>query len=243
MAEGLTCTETEELLALAALGQLTRAEGLPLDEHLRTCGQCRSTASAYLQATSALVSSLDTPEPPQSLRRSLMREVYAGHAHAQLPESSWAPLRRGLTTRRLFEAGAALVTVAAVVVAVVALFTRPAAHEVQTYTVVGTTTDPGVQGTLTYDVQSQQAVMTVSGLAPLATSGVTPPRVYEVWLVSGGGAAQGVAFLTQSPLSHTWSTVMHSDLSQYSAVAATSEPYGGSLQPTSPQLLSVQLTR
>lgn len=243
MAEGLTCTESEELLALAALGQLTRAEGAPLDEHLRGCRQCRLTATAYLQATDAMTSSLDTPEPPPSLRRNLMREVYAARAHGELPESTWAPLRRALTSRRVFETGAALVTVAAVIVAVVALVTRPAPSDVQTYSIVGTTTAPAVQGTLTYDAHAQQAVMTLSGLPDPTTPGGSVPRVYEVWLVSGSGATDGVAFLSQSPLDRTWSTVIHGDLSSYSAVAATAEPYGGSPKPTSAELLSVQLTR
>ena len=242
MAEQLTCTETEELLALAALGVLTRAEGLPLDEHLRTCSQCRRNATMYLQAAAALSSSLNAPEPPPTLRRNLLREVYGSDAPRDRPDGAWAPLLRALTRRRLFEIAGALVTVAAVIVAIVAV-TRPSTPQQQLYTIVGTTTAPGVQGTLAYDPTSQQAVMTVTGLRQPAASGGAPAHVYEVWLVSGGGATDGVAFLSQSPVNHSWSTVIHTDLSQYVAVAATEEPYGGSPKPTSAQLLSVQLTR
>ena len=241
MAEELSCTESEELLALAALGVLTRAEGLPLDEHLRGCTQCRRSATAYLQAAAALPSSLNTPEPPPTLRRNLLREVYGTDAPRTRPDGVWAPLWRALTRRRLFEIAGAVVTVAAVIVAIVAV-RRPSTQQ-QTYTIVGTTTAPSVQGTLTYDPASQQAVMTVTGLPQPAASGAALPQVYEVWLVSGSGATDGVAFLSQSPVNHSWSTVVHSDLSQYVAVAATEEPYGGSPKPTSAQLLSVQLTR
>jgi anti-sigma-K factor RskA len=244
VAEGLTCTETEELLALAALGVLTRAEGAPLDEHLRTCMQCRRSATAYLQAVASLPSAVETVEPPASLRRNLMREVYAGGAPAAQPERPWAPMRRALTPHRVLEMAGALVTVAAVIVAIVAV-TRPTTvpRTDTTYTIVGTTSAPGVQGTLTYDGQAQQAVMTVTGLPQPAAADSATPQVYEVWLVRSSGAPEGVAFLTESPLNRNWTTVIHTDLSQYVAVAATEEPYGGSLQPNGPQLLSVQLTR
>lgn len=239
MAAELTCSESEELLALAALGVLTRAEGLPLDEHLAGCQHCRRAATAYLQTVASLPATLETPEPPPSLRRNLMRQLYV-HGTPQHAETQLERVRQALPRRRVYTIATSVVAVAAIIVAVVALL-RPAGDRTTAYTVVGTTSAPGVQGTLTYDSSTQQAVMTVSGL-PALTATDTPPRVYEVWLVGGNGAS-GVAFLTESPLNHSWSTVIHTDLSQYTAVAATAEPYGGSLQPTSPQLLSVQLTR
>ena len=243
MAEGLTCTESEELLALAALGVLTRAEGEPLDEHLRGCAPCRRSASSYLQAAAALPSSLNTPDPPPTLRRNLLRAVYGSdEPRGERPLGPWAPLRNALTRRRVFEIAGAAVTLAAVIVAIVAV-TRPSAPQQQVYTIVGTTSAPGVEGTLTYDPPSEQAVMTVTGLRQPAVSAAAAPQVYEVWLVSDSGATDGVAFLSQSPVNHAWSTVIHADLTQYVAVAATAEPYGGSPKPTSPQLLSVQLTR
>ncbi|MGH7685495.1 MAG: anti-sigma factor domain-containing protein [Candidatus Dormibacteria bacterium] len=244
MATELTCTESEELLALAALGVLTRAEGEPLDVHLRGCMRCRRAATAYLQAVATLPSSLDLVEPPPTLRRNLMRQVYG--ETSQVPaESRRKSVLRALTLRRLLPVGGAVVTLAAVFVAIVAVSTRPSTSSdpSRTYTVVGTTSAPGLQGTLSYDPGAQQAVMTLTGLPqPTAAVGATPD-VYEVWLVRASGAAEGVAFLTQSPLTHAWTTVIHTDLSQYVAIAATAEPYGGSLQPTSPQLLSAQLTR
>lgn len=241
MAAELTCSESEELLALAALGVLTRSEGLPLDEHLAGCRQCRHAATAYLQAVAALPATLETPQAPPSLRRNLMRQVYA-HQTPQHAETQMERVREALPRRRVYTIATSLVAIAAIIVAIVALL-RPTGDSTTAYTVVGTTSAPGVQGTLTYDRTAQQAVMTVTGLPALAATGDTQqPRVYEVWLVGGNGAS-GVAFLSESPLNHSWSTVIHTDLSQYTAIAATAEPYGGSLQPTTPQLLSVQLTR
>lgn len=244
MATELTCTESEELLALAALGVLPRADGEPLDVHLLGCMRCRRAATAYLQAVAALPGSLDLVEPPPTLRRNLMRQVY-GEPPKVPAKSRWNAVRQALTSRRLLPFGGAVVTVAAVVVAIVAVSTRssPGSDPSRTYTIVGTTSAPGVQGTLSYDSGAQQAVITLMGLPqPTAAAGTTPD-VYEVWLVRANGVTQGVAFLTQSPLTHAWTTVIHTDLSQYVAVAATAEPYGGSLLPTSPQLLSAQLTR
>lgn len=240
MAAELTCSESEELLALAALGVLTRAEGLPLDEHLAGCAQCRRAAAAYLQTVASLSATVETPDPPASLRRNLVRQVYS-HGAPQHPETQMERVRHALPRRRVYAIATSVVAVAAIIVAIVALV-RPTGDSTTSYTVVGTTSAPGVQGTLTYDRTTQQTVLTVAGLPAPATTGDRQPQVYEVWLVGNNGA-NGVAFLSQSPVNHSWSTVFHSDLSQYTAVAATAEPYGGSLQPTTPQLLSVQLTR
>lgn len=237
----LTCTESEELLALAGLGVLRRTEHAPLDEHLKGCAQCRGSALRYRQAVSLLPSGLEMMEPPAAVRRSLMQTVYAEARPTPAPQRWWAARRRSLPRRRAFSlsAGAAAAALAVVLAAVL----HPAQGPPHTYTVFGTTTDPAAHGTLTYYSDSHQAVMSVSGLPALVSIAGTPPQVYEVWLVRAGGAALGVAYLEQSPSATSWSTVMHADLEHVVAVAATAEPAGGSPQPTGPQLLTVQITR
>lgn len=237
----MTCAESEELLALAALGVLSRADAEPLDGHLRLCEMCRGTAAEYQHTVSRLPAGLPEVEPPATLRRNLMRAAY-GEAAPRPGADRWKRLRAALPRHRLLTLAGAGVTAGAVIVAVV-VATRPAAPGPLTYNVVGTTSSPGVRGTLTYYAEQQQAVLSVTGLpAVQSTTGAAPP-VYEVWLIPSGGAPQGAAFLTQSPTNQSWSTVIHSDLTRYTAVAATEEPAGGSTGPTGAELLSVQVTR
>lgn len=242
MAEALSCPEVEELLALAGLGVLPRAESASLDAHLRRCPECRRAALDYRDAVAMLPNGLDPVEPPAEVRRSLMQQVY-GEARPASGRRRRTPMRRlSLTRRRVLSLGGAGAVLAALAVALVAVL-HPAGSATRTYTVFGTTSAPAVRGSLTYYSDPQQAVMTVSGLPHLVPIAGSPADVYEVWLVRANGSVQGVAFLEQSPTTNTWSTVIHADLSQFVAVAATAEPAGGSPAPTGPQLLNAQVTR
>lgn len=242
MAQALSCLESEELLALAGLGVLPRAESALLERHLEECPQCRRAAEHYRDAVAMLPNGLDPVEPPAEVRRSLMQQVYGEARPAAGRRRRETARRWSLPRRRVLSLGGAGAVLAAAAVALVAIL-HPAGSSTRTYTVFGTTSAPNVRGTLTYYTDPQQAVMTVSGLPKLVPVAGTPPQVYEVWLVKSNGTAQGVAFLEQSPSTTAWTTVIHADLSQYVAVAATAEPAGGSPQPTGAQLLNAQVTR
>ena len=181
-------------------------------------------------------------EPPPALRRILMHTVYAEARPAPASQRWWPAHRSSPPRRRAFSLAGAAAAAAALAV-VLAVVLHPAPSSEHTYTVFGTTSEPAVHGTLMYYSDSQQAVMSVSGLPALVSVAGAPPQVYEVWLVRAGGAALGVAFLQQSPTTTSWSTVIHADLAHVVAVAATAEPAGGSPQPTGPQLLTAQVTR
>ena len=242
MGQALTCTESEELLALAGLGVLVRAEQAPLDEHLGGCAHCRGAAARYQQAVALLPNGLEPMEPPAEVRRSLMQAVYVEARPTRPEKRRWYARLSSLSRRRVFSFTGAATALAAVAV-VLAVTLHPAASAEHTYTVFGTTSDSAGHGTLTYYSSSQQALMSVSGLPPLVSVAGAPPQVYEVWLVRAGGSAQGVAFLEQSPTATSWTTVIHADLAHVVAVAATAEPAGGSPQPTGPQLLTAQVSR
>ena len=239
MAPAMSCADSEELLALAALGVLTRGEGAPLDEHLSWCGACRRAALVYRDAAGMFADAVEPAQPPASMRVKLMRVAYAEEAPAPAP-SRRRRVRWSLPRARMLSLVGGAVTAAAVAVALIAVL-HPA-NSMRTYTVLGTTSVPAVRGTLTYSSEQHQAVMTLSGLPqPVSVAGA-PPQVYEVWLVRANGSAQAVGFLEQAPPTSSWSTVIDADLSRFVAVAATAEPAGGSPEPTGPQLLSVQVT-
>lgn len=236
MAPALSCRESEEFLALAGLGVLAHGESAALDEHLKGCYACRREAVRYRATTVMLATGLEPLAPPAAVRHRLLQEVYA-EARPQLAQNRRPERRRPRVRRFVLSLAGAGVAVAAAFVAI-----NLPSSSTHAYTVFGTTTDPGVHGTLTYYRQQQQAVVTVSGLQSLVSVAGAPAPVYEVWLVRPNGTALGAAFLAQSPATRSWTTVIHADLSQFAAVAATSEPAGGSPEPTGPQLLNVQLT-
>lgn len=240
MARTLSCAESEELLALAALLVLSRGEAAPLDEHLSGCAACRRAAQRFREGTIMLRDSLEVAAPPASMRLRLMRIAYAETAPARPARLSLRVRWSASRVRVASLAGAAAMTALAIAVA----WAVPRGEDAsRTYTVIGTTSVPAVTGTLRYSGQEHQAVMTVSWLpTPVSVAGV-PPQVYEVWLVRANGSAEGVGFLEQAPAASSWSTVIDADLSRFVSVAATAEPLGGSPQPTGPQLLSVQLTQ
>lgn len=242
MAQALSCPESEELMALAGLGVLPRADSASLDAHLRQCPECRRAAVQYREAVSMLPNGLDPVEPPPEVRRSLMQQVYLGAVPASGRRAGGRARRWSLPRRRMLSLAGAVAVLAALSVALVAVL-HPGAGSTRTYTVFGTTSAPAVRGSLTYYADAQQAVMTVSGLPTPVPAAGAPAPTYEVWLVRSNGTVQGVAFLEQSPTASSWSAVIHADLSQYVAVAATAEPAGGSPAPTGAQLLNVQVTR
>lgn len=240
MARTLSCAESEELLALAALQLLSRGEGAPLDEHLSECAACRRAAQRFREGTIMLRDSLEVAAPPASTRRYLMRIAYG--ETVQAPPTRRSVRVRWPTSRVRVVALASAAAMTALTIAVAAVVPK-GEGATRTYTVIGTTIAPAVTGTLTYSREQQQAVMTVSWLPnPVSIAGI-PPQVYEVWLVRANGSAEGVGFLERAPTASSWSTVIDADLSRFVTVAATAEPFGGSPQPTGPQLLSVELTQ
>ena len=242
MAAGMTCIESEELLALAALGVLPAADGVTLDAHVRGCAHCQAKAAEFLSTTALLPESLDLAKPPASLRRKLMAEVYAGSPHKQRVSwfrRVWDAIPQG---RSLTLVGAAAAIAAVVLGVWGAGRGAPPASQTQpeVFTVVATTTDQAAHGTLTYYQASHESIVMVAGLPDQTAVGTRPPDVYELWLINAQGAT-AAAYLTLSPLTHTWDAAINGDMSRFTSMAATSEPAGGSSQPTGPQLFSVSL--
>ena len=235
MAAELTCPESQELLALAALGVLQATESEQVEAHLEHCAACRAQGREFRSTVAMLPEALDLLEPPPSLRRKLLAEVYAG-APRRTRRAWWISLWQRVPASRPLTVMAAAAVAAAVVLGVWGA-TRTPTLSPHTFAVVGTTSEPNAQGTLTYYPQTTESVVTVTGLPQPHSA------VYELWLIPAGGAPHAAGFLTLSPTTHAWTGAIQDDLTRFTSVAATSEPAGGSAQPTGPQLFSVELTQ
>ena len=76
MAAALSCTECEELLALAAVGALSPDEAAAMQKHVSSCQSCQATSWAFQQTAAVLPDSLDLLAPPAQLRRRLIERVH-----------------------------------------------------------------------------------------------------------------------------------------------------------------------
>lgn len=235
----ITCQDADVLSAALSVGALDAGENAGLQHHLNECQPCRRTAGEYMAAAARLPLALPPRQPSPELRGRLMRAVYAEAQPARRPSRA----SRGILLRRLWAAvpvnrgftlAAALATAA-----VIALTTWSGLHQTGTHSLsvglASTPTAPTAHGTLVYVPGTNQGVVTVTGLP--SPSSISPTgAVYEVWLLRPNGAAVPAAFLTQEP-DGSWSAPLRADMGQFSTVAATCEPSGGSIAPTGPKVV------
>jgi anti-sigma-K factor RskA len=245
MAEAMNCIEAEGHLALASVGALEGPDRADLDRHLATCAACQRLAARNADAVSLLFGALDPVAPPPRLRRNLMAQVYAeavGGSGARRLSRWRGVFDRIPASRALSLAGAAALAAATGIIVWVNTGGRPAtvAHEIS-YRVMGTTADPKVSGTLSFDPTRSISELTVRGLPQLSVNATDAPRVYEVWLIPKGGEPVPAGFLSLQPSGEMWTAVLTTDIRKYQTVAASIEPYGGSRTPTGTPILSGQL--
>ena len=235
MAAALSCTECEELLALAAVGALSPDEAAAMQKHVSSCQSCQATSRAFQQTAAVLPDSLDLLAPPAQLRRRLIERVHpvARREKASRLRSLWLRVPQS----RLISAAGAAAVAAAVGLAILA--TRPGAQPAatRTFAVTGAAGEPALHGQLLYLPSSSRSVLSVAGL-PAAPSS----QVYEVWLIPRSGSARPAAFLAPAPDGSAWTAVVPGDPGDFKQLAATLEPAGGSTQPSGAPLFSVDLS-
>jgi anti-sigma-K factor RskA len=243
----ISCHDADVLAAALSVGSIDAEDQSTLQQHLSTCADCRRVASEYLAAAARLPLALEPRQPSPELRGRLMRAVYA---EAEQLDRQAAASERGEGWRRLWarvpSARGFTVLAAAAMVAVIAVTAwsvsngQKAAPTPVAVTVAGTTTAPAAHGQVVYDRGGTTAVLTVAGLpAPATIAG--GDAVYEVWLVRANGTVVAAAFLNKEP-DGSWRAAMHADLTQYTTVAATVEPPGGSHSPTGARVIQAVLS-
>ena len=224
--------DADVLAAAASVSALDPADRQALDEHLRSCSACAEAAAEYMAAAGMLTLSVDDVKPSPELRTRLMRAVYseAMRAEATPARSRWQRLvDRVPRTRGFALAGgaAAGLVIGGTAVGIATHTGQPATVSV---TLTGQADAPAAHGVVVYDRATGESTMTVTGL-PQPSQMAPNSAVWEVWLVRSSGPPVAAGFLTRSP-SGDWIAAMSGDITQYSAVAATNEPAGGSASPT-----------
>ena len=227
--------ELRDDLAAYALRALEEPEAERLRAHLEGCEQCRRELRWLEPAVEVLPRTVEQLEPPARLRESLLDAVRTEAApEAREPpraarEGWWH--RVGLAVRRPATAVAAA---AMLVIGAVAgyLVGEPNGGGTTTLEAQAMPNARKATGTLARDGAS--GILRVQGMPTLASN-----QVYEVWVQRDGKLEPSSLFVPRKDRSAE--AAVPSGLDGADAVLVTKEPRGGSRQPTSSPVLSVQL--
>jgi anti-sigma-K factor RskA len=247
-------TRIDDLIALAALGELSEQESTELDAAARADPVVAEELAQAL-ASAAAIQASPIEHPPPALRSSVL-DAIAGLAQdppaatdAAEPDATPAePVEHGDTARRDPGRGrrfAPLLAAAAVLLVVVggALVVTdrdggedPIAAVVEADDATATTLT-GEMGELEmwYSPDQQAVVLIGDALAP-----VPEGSTYQVWLVAESGAGSAASVGTFEPTSEGTMAMRADGVDPAGSVMKiTMEPAGGSPQPTGPLMASV----
>jgi anti-sigma-K factor RskA len=227
----------EDELAAYMLGSLETAEATVFEEHLASCQRCQERERWLRASVDVLPSSVEQVEPPPALRERLMELV---REEAEVPREatqrgSAVPPARGLRAwlgSLSLRPAAALAGVAIVIAAGIAGYAIGKDDSPGTTQIAATGTAAAPQTTGTLVRTGDVGVLRVANL-PLRRD-----RVYEVWLVKNGKPLPSTVF--QVGKNGTGAAGIPSGLDGATQVMVTSEPPGGSDQPTTQPVLSAR---
>ncbi len=233
-----------DLFAGYVLHALSAEETAAVDAYLAAHPEAMGEIAALEEAAAMLPYSVPPAAPSPRLRLRLMAGVYQD---ALAEEGERADARRPVALPRARERRGLLWPVAAVILLVltvglggwiaalsgdvraqqrvIATQQSAIASAGTTAPVVGTAPNAAAKGELLRLASTNAAVLTISGLPPLASG-----RVYEVWFIAGSAPVAAGVF---SPYPDgSWSGLVRGDLSAARAIAISIEPAGGSVAPT-----------
>jgi anti-sigma-K factor RskA len=220
-------------LAAYLLGALEPGEAAELERHLAGCEECRADLEWLRPAAQTLPEAVERVEPPRGLRARVMAEVETDAERGAAPAGGYG--RRLLAWLR----GPSLRPVAglAAVLAIVAGVAGYAIHGRDSGGGGGATTvvagrAPGVTAEVVREGDS--------GTLRLANVGELPPgRVLQAWVRRGRRIESAKALFVPNRDGTATAAIDHMD--GVNAVMVTSEPRGGSEQPTTKPIVAVAI--
>ena len=208
------------------IGALEPAEAAALEEHMRTCDSCARQARWLQPATGALLESVEPMEAPPELRERVMSEVRADAAkRAGAAEPRWN-LRAFL-----LRPATALAAVALIAVGIGGYLAIDDGEQPSESPPVEAL--PPIVGSL--ERQGDTGTLELAGLRQLENG-----RVYQAWVQHGDVMQDSSLFVPRADGTAT-AAIPRDDLHGGDAVLVTIEPRGGSAQPTTQPLVSVDI--
>jgi anti-sigma-K factor RskA len=226
----------EEDLAAYLLDALAEEEKRAFEVHLRSCPACQAEERWLRGAVELLPSSVEQLEPPPVLRERLMDTVRA-EAAAEGVEQRRA-VRRRPQLGFVLRPAAAFAAAALIAVGVGAGYLIGNGGEEPEQTVATVPAEPtGVAPAARGEIVKSRdaATIRVSGLRP------RPGRVYELWLVWKGSRTPERSSLLAVADDGSGASGIPGGLEGVQQVMVSSEPEGGSPQPTTMPVLRATL--
>jgi len=256
--------EIHSLIGAYAVDALTEQERRTFEEHLDACAHCRAELIG-LRETAAHLGGSVQDQPPADLRATVLGQIGAVRPLPPiLPEDSAQATSEASTTtpehppatrlssrrqrhyrlrRRWLTSVAAA---AAILVGAVAWhpWTGSTPAQVSASQQVLHASDAqrlvkhldGTTATLVYSHRLAKAVLITSDMAP-APQGHT----YQVWYMTASGAATGAGFVHPSGGGKHSSVLLKGNADEAAVVGVTIEPAGGSPQPTTKPIMTMDL--
>jgi len=252
----VNCEQVNEAAGAYALGALPAEELREVEAHLAECNLHEEFVSLRATASLLAFAAVDR-EPPATLRSRILAAVAAdpavetdGHAPAR-PIALSLPARgpRGLRFAYALAAAMGLLALGLLVWNVTLLREDDNPQTVfvpqevivtaiaQPISLVGTVAaGPGAGSSVRYIEAGQVAILDASGLEQLQEG-----RTYQIWTLRGKDLA-GVGLFDVGP-DGSARVAFISPLSEGDTIAVTAEPAGGSAQPTSEPVFTIQVRK
>jgi anti-sigma-K factor RskA len=218
-------------LAAYALGALPEGEAAELRAHLERCEECRKQLRWLQPAVDLLPRSVPQVRPPKRLRNRLMRTVRA-EARAADPGRAAGRRRRDWQALLWRPATAAAAGVLLAAGAGAGYLLHQPSEESSVIAGRAAGAAPSASGQL--ERTGGTGILRVQGMPRLAGG-----HVYEVWVRRDGSVQPSSLFSVRD--NRSGEAAVPGPLEGADAVLVTREPSGGSPQPTSRPVLSVNL--
>lgn len=226
-------TQFDDDVSAYLLGALPELEAQRFEQHLRGCERCQQELAKLRPAVEALPRAVEQIEPPDSLKRDLMKTVRQEASRESAPSSS-----RGWPIRARIPAIAVAASLALGLAVGVGIGTLGGDEGGDARTVAAE-----VDGARIADAEGALVMPDENaGTAVLRMTNLPPPgdgKVYEVW-VSEGGRVRPVSLFEP----HTDGSAVagvDADLEAADAVLVTRERRGGVANPTEDPVIAVSL--
>ncbi len=236
----------EEDIAPYLLGALTPIEAQELEQHLRGCASCQEQVGRLRIGAEALARSVESVEPPTSLRERFLGELAREHSDAPASEAAPVAVPRAGRRRLRFRPvsmpswrpaaavlGAGLLALAAGLggwaLGTADLDRRSVAGAVDRERL------PDVSAELTVASGEQDAVLRLTGLPDLGSR-----RTYELWMLRDGKLVP--ASLFHPTPGGVATTGISGNVEDVEAVYVTRERAGGARKPSESPVVSVPIS-
>lgn len=245
------CQQIEMLLPAYALGALDRADFALVERHLEECGQCRKELTQYQAMADDLLLATPTVEPPQRLRDTLAKSLPTA-AHDKTHQHAARRKRRLIAG--LAYAATVVVLIAAnliqmnnvqeLMVAQQRLdehnraFESAMAMMASPETAIISIDQGSVSGFFMFYAEGNQAVLNLQGLMP-----VLEQQSYQIWLIRPDQTRVSAGVFRIDKAGDDFIIEINSPdaFETYTGMGITVEPAGGSLGPTGPRVIGIEL--